>query len=92
MSERLLNKVAVVTGGASGIGEGIVRRFCREGARVLLADLDEAKRNRRLPLSAAPNLSALDVTSERELAGTAVTGQGRFRGAGHYGQQRRYRE
>ena len=42
MSGRLQDKVAVVTGGASGIGEGIVRRFCREGARVLLADVDQA--------------------------------------------------
>lgn len=40
MSGRLENKVALVTGGASGIGEGIVRRFCCEGASVLLADVD----------------------------------------------------
>lgn len=43
MAERLQNKVAVVTGGASGIGEGIVRRFCSEGAKVLLADVDQAR-------------------------------------------------
>ena len=42
MSGRLQDKVAVVTGGASGIGEGMVRRFCREGATVLLADVDQA--------------------------------------------------
>ena len=41
MADRLRDKVAVVTGGASGIGEGMVRRFCSEGARVLLADIDE---------------------------------------------------
>ena len=41
MTGRLQDKVAVVTGGASGIGEGIVRRFCAEGAQVLLADIDE---------------------------------------------------
>ncbi len=41
MSGRIADKVAVVTGGASGIGAGIVRRFCQEGARVLLADIDE---------------------------------------------------
>ncbi|MEM9654296.1 MAG: glucose 1-dehydrogenase [Actinomycetota bacterium] len=34
-------KVAVVTGGASGIGAGTVRRFVAEGAKVLIADLDE---------------------------------------------------
>ena len=41
MAGRLQDKVAVVTGGASGIGEGMVRRFCSEGASVLLADIDE---------------------------------------------------
>lgn len=35
-------KVAVVTGGASGMGAAISRRFAAEGARVLVADLDEA--------------------------------------------------
>jgi NAD(P)-dependent dehydrogenase (short-subunit alcohol dehydrogenase family) len=38
---RLDGKVAVITGGASGIGEATVRRFCREGAAVLVADLNE---------------------------------------------------
>ncbi len=41
MGDRLKGKVAVVTGGASGIGEGIVRKFCSEGASVILADVDE---------------------------------------------------
>lgn len=41
MPERMQDKVVVITGGASGIGEGMVRRFCNEGARVLLADIDE---------------------------------------------------
>jgi 3-oxoacyl-[acyl-carrier protein] reductase len=37
---RLRGKVAVVTGGASGFGEGMARAFAREGARVLVADVD----------------------------------------------------
>jgi NAD(P)-dependent dehydrogenase (short-subunit alcohol dehydrogenase family) len=36
---RLENQVAVVTGGARGIGAGIVRRFVAEGARVVFSDL-----------------------------------------------------
>ena len=37
---RLEGKTAIVTGGASGFGEGIVRRFVTEGARVVIADLN----------------------------------------------------
>ena len=41
--KQLEGKVAVVTGGAAGFGEGIVRLFATEGARVVIADLDTAK-------------------------------------------------
>ncbi len=37
---RLVDRVAVVTGGASGIGIATVRRLASEGARVVVADLD----------------------------------------------------
>jgi len=37
---RLKDKVAIVTGGASGFGAGIVRRFVAEGARVIVADVN----------------------------------------------------
>ncbi len=46
MTDRLSDKVAIVTGGADGIGRGIVRRFAREGARVLLADIDDDRATR----------------------------------------------
>jgi 3-oxoacyl-[acyl-carrier protein] reductase len=37
---RLQGKTAIVTGGASGFGAGIVRKFAAEGAKVLIADLN----------------------------------------------------
>ena len=39
---RLESKVAIVTGGGSGFGEGIARKFVAEGAKVLIADRDAA--------------------------------------------------
>ena len=42
MSPRLAGKVAVVTGGASGIGRATCRLFGREGAVVLVADIDQS--------------------------------------------------
>ena len=39
---RLNNNVAIVTGGGSGFGEGIARKFIAEGAKVLVAHFNES--------------------------------------------------
>ena len=37
---RLKNKIAIVTGGGSGFGTGIVKKFIKEGAKVVVADIN----------------------------------------------------
>ncbi len=39
----LMDRVCIVTGGAQGIGEACIRRFAREKAKVVIADIDDAR-------------------------------------------------
>ena len=39
----LAGRVCVVTGGAQGIGEACIRRFARENAKIVIADIDDAR-------------------------------------------------
>jgi NAD(P)-dependent dehydrogenase (short-subunit alcohol dehydrogenase family) len=41
MNRNLDNQIAIVTGGASGIGAGIVRQLITDGAKVMIADIDD---------------------------------------------------
>ena len=73
MADRLDGKVAVVTGGASGIGEGTVQLFAEEGARVLAADiLDE--RGQAVVESIGPSAAYIhaDVSKEADVAGAVA--------------------
>ncbi len=77
----LANKVAVVTGGASGLGEGLVRRFAAEGARVVFGDVDAA-RGRAVAdeLGSATLFLAGDVTDMSQIAALVDTAVGEFGG------------
>lgn len=69
MTGRLEGKVAVVTGGASGIGAATVRRFVQEGARCIVADLQEELGAALVDdLGDAARLVRCDVTDEGDVA------------------------
>lgn len=80
MSE-LAGKVAVITGGASGLGEGLVRRFAAEGARVVFGDVDKARGKAVADeLGSATLFLATDVTDMSQIAALVNTAVGEFGG------------
>ena len=46
MKDMLKDQVAIVTGGGSGMGEATAKLFAREGAKVVIADFNEANANK----------------------------------------------
>ncbi|MCH1624518.1 SDR family NAD(P)-dependent oxidoreductase [Fredinandcohnia quinoae] len=67
---KLVNKVAIVTGGASGIGEATVRLFVKEGAKVVIADFSERGKELSEQLNAAgfdTLFVKTDVTNEDDV-------------------------
>jgi NAD(P)-dependent dehydrogenase (short-subunit alcohol dehydrogenase family) len=70
-------KVAVVTGGASGIGLALCTRFAEEGAHVVLSDLDrDACRRHAAPIGALP--VAADVGREADVEHLVAATVGEF--------------
>ena len=78
---RLKGKIAIVTGGGSGFGEGIVLKFVAEGARVIVADRDAASAKRVAdPLGEAAAPVTADISTEGGFAGAVAAAQSRFGG------------
>ncbi|MFF0815184.1 SDR family NAD(P)-dependent oxidoreductase [Rhodococcus sp. NPDC003318] len=66
---RLADKVAIVTGGAGGIGRGIVRAFTKEGAQVLFVDVnDDAGAALEGELGGAARFLNADISREENAA------------------------
>ena len=78
---RLEGKRAIVTGAASGFGEGIARKFVAEGAQVIVADRDETAAVRvAAALGAAASALRTDVTVAADVRAMVEAAHARFGG------------
>jgi meso-butanediol dehydrogenase/(S,S)-butanediol dehydrogenase/diacetyl reductase len=69
--ERFVSKIAIVTGGASGMGEATVRLIASEGGKVAVADIDEARGKALVEELGAENVmfGVCDVADLEEVTG-----------------------
>ncbi|HMK12905.1 MAG TPA: SDR family oxidoreductase [Acidimicrobiales bacterium] len=82
MTGRINGKVAVITGGASGIGLGIARRFVAEGASVVLGDVNDAALDAAVTelgdAAAGLHTDVMDESSVAAMCAHAVERHGRL--------------
>ncbi len=82
MGERLKDKVCIVTGAGSGIGRATALLFAREGARVIVGEVDDAAAAETVSLAegevTAAHVDVTDPASCERLAETVNAGHGRI--------------
>ena len=86
---RLDGRVAVITGGASGMGEAATRLFVREGARVVIGDVQKDKAEALAAgLDGRAVARAVDVSRAADVKALVDTARVAVRPARHHVQQR----
>src|SRR6516162_1335948 len=75
--QRLLDRVAVITGAGSGIGLASVRRLAAEGARIIAVDID-GETGKAAAEEAGVTFIQADVTSEDDVRAIYETAAGEF--------------
>jgi NAD(P)-dependent dehydrogenase (short-subunit alcohol dehydrogenase family) len=81
MTGELSGKVAIVTGGATGLGEGLARRFAAEGAKVLIGDIDrDSGAALAADIGADAHFVEADVADIDQVSGLVTTAVERFGG------------
>ncbi|MEG0446505.1 MAG: SDR family NAD(P)-dependent oxidoreductase, partial [Comamonas sp.] len=79
MTGRVQSKVALVTGGASGVGLEVVKLLLAEGAKVAFSDINEAAgRQLAAELGERAMFVRHDVSSEEDWTGVIAAVQQRF--------------